>query len=184
MGITNPQFPTEQPPNGVPGFAPPCDIVAEPADDGDDVRAFTDFMQFLAPIAPLSQNAAAQAGDTRVTQLGCAGCHTRSLTSGSSPFAALDHKTYHPFSDFLLHKMGSLGDGIGDNGIASVTEMRTAPLWGIRLVFKQNLLHDGRAKSLEEAILLHDGQAAAARIAFAGLTGSERAQVIAFLNTL
>ena len=191
MGITNPEFLTEQPPNGNPALVAPCDIVAEPEDSGDDVEAFTDFMQLLAPVAPLPQNAAEPlavgdpvAGDALFTQIGCDGCHTRTLTSGSSPIAALDHKAYHPFSDFLLHEMGTLGDGIGDNGIATVTEMRTAPLWGLRLVFKQSLLHDGRAKSLKDAILLHDGQAATARNAFAALGTADRDSVIAFLNTL
>jgi CxxC motif-containing protein (DUF1111 family) len=184
MGITSAQFPNEQPPSGNPDLVAPCDLVAEPEDDGSDVQAFTDFMQLLAPVEPLAQSADAQAGDARFTLLGCAGCHLRNITSGSSPIAALDHKIYHPFSDFLLHEMGSLGDGIGQNGIATVTEMRTAPLWGIRAVFKHSLLHDGRAKSLEDAILRHDGQAANARNAFAALSNSERAQVIAFLNTL
>jgi len=189
MGITNPEFQTEQPPNGNPGLVAACDIVAEPEDGGDDVQAFTDFMQLLAPVAPDPQSAAALAlgdpvvGDALFTQLGCDGCHTRTLTSGSSPIAALDHKDYHPFSDFLLHDMGSLGDGIGDNGIATVTEMRTAPLWGVRLVKK--LLHDGRAKaSLKNAILLHDGQAKSARDAFAALGTTDRNSVIAFLTTL
>ena len=80
--------------------------------------------------------------------------------------------------------MGSLGDGIGDNGIATVTEMRTTPLWGLRLLKKQNLLHDGRAKSVEDAIVRHDGQAAAARNAFNALSGSDRSAVLAFLDTL
>lgn len=194
MGITSPQFQIEQAPNGNPGLVAACDVVAEPEDDGGDVRAFTDFMQLLAPVAPLPASAAAvdpalapgdaHDGDTRFTQLGCDGCHTRTLVSGSSPIAALDHKSYHPFSDFLLHDMGSLGDGIGDNGIATTREMRTAPLWGLRLVFKQSLLHDGRAKSLEDAILRHDGQAATARNAFSALSTAARANVIAFLNTL
>jgi len=184
MGITNPQFVNEQAPMGDPNLVTACDVVPEPEDNGDDVQAFTDFMQLLAPVEPLAQNADAQAGDARFTQLGCASCHLRNLTSGSSPIAALDHKTYHPFSDFLLHDMGALGDGIGDNGIATVREMRTAPLWGIRVVFKQSLLHDGRAKSLEDAILRHDGQAAASRNSFATLGSAERGQVIAFLNTL
>ncbi|HYQ04462.1 MAG TPA: di-heme oxidoredictase family protein [Polyangiaceae bacterium] len=184
MGITSPQFMSEQAPSGDPNLVAACDIVPEPEDNGDDVQAFTDFMQLLAPVEPLAQNADARAGDARFTQLGCASCHLRNLTSGSSPIAALDHTLYHPFSDFLLHDMGALGDGIGDNGIATVREMRTAPLWGIRVVFKQSLLHDGRAKSLEDAILRHDGQAAASRNSFATLGSAERAQVIAFLNTL
>src|SRR4029453_12671467 len=96
-------------------------------------------------------------------QIGCDGCHVRTLVAGPSPIAALSNQTYHPFSDFLLHDMGSLGDNIGDNGTAGLTEMRTAPLWGMRLLGGRNLLHDGRATSVADAIQRHDGQGAAAR---------------------
>jgi len=152
---------------------------------GDDVEAFTDFMAMLAPVAPLAQSAAAQAGDALFTQLGCDGCHVRTLTAGSSPFTAINNRPYHPFSDFLLHDMGSLGDNIGDNGTAGLTEMRTAPLWGLRLVdAKHQLLHDGRATSLSDAILRHDGQALTARNAFAALTSTNQNNLLAFLKTL
>jgi CxxC motif-containing protein (DUF1111 family) len=81
--------------------------------------------------------------------------------------------------------MGSLGDNIGDNGTAGVTEMRTAPLWGLRLLDTHHqLLHDGRASSISDAILQHDGQALPARNAFSALSGTQKNQVLAFLNTL
>jgi CxxC motif-containing protein (DUF1111 family) len=186
MGVTSPQFMQEQPPMGDPSLVAACDLLPEPEDDGADVVAFTDFMQMLAPVAPVAQNAQAQAGDALFTQLGCDGCHVRSLTSGSGgAIAALQNQTYHPFSDFLLHDMGSLGDNIGDNGTAGLTEMRTAPLWGVRLLNpKTQLLHDGRATSMADAILRHDGQALTARNAFAALSSTDRNNVVAFLNTL
>jgi len=188
MGITNPEFPTEQPPLGNAALAPPCDLVPESPgvfeDDGEDVDHFTDFMSFLAPIAPAAQNQAAAEGDALFTQLGCDGCHTRTLTSGSNPVAALSNKVYHPFSDFLLHDMGSLGDNIGGNGDAGLREMRTAPLWGLRTLNPNELLHDGRGHSIADAIHLHDGQAATARAAFDALSGSQKDRVVAFLNTL
>ena len=109
----------------------------------------------------------------------------RTLTAGSSSIAAINNHDYHPFSDFLLHDMGSLGDNIGDNGTAGVTEMRTAPLWGLRLMDTHDqLLHDGRATSIADAILRHDGQALAARNAFAALGNTQQNNVVAFLNTL
>jgi CxxC motif-containing protein (DUF1111 family) len=80
--------------------------------------------------------------------------------------------------------MGSLGDNIGDNGTAGLTEMRTAPLWGMRLVQPTRLLHDGRATSASDAILRHDGQALASRNAFAALSSPDRSNVLEFLNTL
>jgi CxxC motif-containing protein (DUF1111 family) len=185
MGITSPQFTTEQPPLGNPASVAACDLVPDPEDDGDDVVAFTDFMTLLAPVAPLAQNASAQAGDALFTQFGCDGCHVRTLTSGPSPIAALANQTYHPFSDFLLHAMGSLGDNIGDNGTATVTEMRTAPLWGLRLLDAHHqLLHDGRATSLSDAIVRHDGQALSSRNAFQALSTANKNNVLAFLQTL
>ena len=189
MGITNPEFPNEQPPLGDPTTIANCDLVPESPgvveDDGDDVVAFTDFMQMLAPVPPLAQDATAQAGDVLFTQLGCDGCHVRTLTAGPSPIAAINNQAYHPFSDFLLHEMGTLGDGIGDNGTAGLTEMRTAPLWGLRLVdAKHQLLHDGRATSLEQAILQHAGQALASRNLFSALSTADKNKVLAFLKTL
>jgi len=185
MGITNPEFPNEQPPLGNSATVAACDVVPGLEDDGEDVDNFTNFMQALAPVAPLAENASAQAGDALFTTLGCAGCHVRTLTAGSSPLAAINNQQYHPFSDFLLHNMGSLGDNIGDNGTAGLTEMRTAPLWGLRLVDdKHQLLHDGRASSLTDAVLLHDGQALAARNAFAALNSTQRNNVLDFLRTL
>lgn len=80
--------------------------------------------------------------------------------------------------------MGSLGDGIGNTGTAGLTEMRTAPLWGLRLVAPKNLLHDGRAKSVADAILKHDGQARSARDAFAALSKADQDRLLTFLATL
>lgn len=77
--------------------------------------------------------------------------------------------------------MGSLADGIAQSG-AGQTEMRTAPLWGVRVV--QSFLHDGRATSLTQAILAHDGQGKAARNRFANLSASDQTNLIAFLNSL
>jgi CxxC motif-containing protein (DUF1111 family) len=77
--------------------------------------------------------------------------------------------------------MGSLGDGI-EQGQATGSEMRTAPLWGLRLL--TTFLHDGRAQTIEDALLAHDGQARAARDRFAVLTGDERAKLLAFLRSL
>jgi CxxC motif-containing protein (DUF1111 family) len=145
------------------------------------VQRFTDFMTLLAP-PPRGKLASPDAeGEVRFAKIGCASCHTPTLTSGASPIAALANQTFHPFSDFLLHDMGSLGDGITQGG-ASGRQMRTAPLWGVRT--QTALLHDGRAGSLTEAIQLHDGQAAAARDNFAALNARQQAKVIAFLNSL
>jgi CxxC motif-containing protein (DUF1111 family) len=94
---------------------------------------------------------------------------------------ALDQVAYHPFSDFLLHDMGSLGDGITQNR-ATGRLMRTQPLWGLRT--QTRLLHDGRAGSIVEAIRAHDGQGSAAREQFESLSAFDRYTLLVFLQSL
>ncbi len=89
--------------------------------------------------------------------------------------------TFSPYSDFLLHNMGSLGDDIVQNE-AGPTMMKTAPLWGLR--FEPSLLHDGRTTSIPAAILAHDGQAVLARNQFSWLSSLQQSQLIAFLKSL
>ena len=105
------------------------------------------------PLAGSRSAASIADGQERFRAIGCALCHTETLNTGSSPFASLDKATYHPFSDFALHDMGSnLADGVVQ-GAASGDEFRTAPLWGLgQRIF---LLHDGRTKDLVEAIAAH-----------------------------
>jgi CxxC motif-containing protein (DUF1111 family) len=188
MGITNPEFPNEQAPQGNPSFLGACDgAPVEPGDvedDGDDVEAFANFMALLAPPPPPNLTGQAHSGSTVFSQCGCDGCHVRSLVSGPSAVAALANKTYQPFSDFLVHDMGPLADNVPGNGDVGRNEMRTAPLWGLHLVAPADLLHDGRATSLEDAILRHDGQAAAARAAFQALTPGHKSNLLAFLAAL
>lgn len=188
MGITNPMFPNEQVPRGNPAFIPPCDgNPVEPGsteDDGGDVQAFTDFMTALAPPPAPVISGQAHSGQTIFSAIGCAGCHVPDLTSGQNDVAALSNQTYHPYSDFLVHDMGSLGDGIPGNGDVGRFEMRTAPLWGLHFVDPTNLLHDGRATSVADAIQRHDGQGAAARDAFNALPPGHKNNLLAFLATL
>jgi CxxC motif-containing protein (DUF1111 family) len=108
--------------------------------------------------------------------------------TGEHPIAALSGQEILPFTDLLLHDMGEgLADGRPEFE-ASGSEWRTPPLWGIGLVETvnghTNFLHDGRARSLEEAILWHGGEGAAARDAFKALTAEEREALIRFLESL
>jgi CxxC motif-containing protein (DUF1111 family) len=109
-------------------------------------------------------------------------------TGDSSPVEALRGATFRPYSDLLLHDMG---DGLADDrrdGDASGREWRTPPLWGIGLVPTVNghsrYLHDGRARSLEEAVLWHGGEAQRARDAFVGMPAEDRRALLAFLSSL
>jgi CxxC motif-containing protein (DUF1111 family) len=183
LGVTSPEFPEEQAPFGDRGLLADCDAAPDPEDDGSEVAGLAEFTRLLAPVEPLAPSAEARAGDALFTRVGCDGCHVRRLTSGPSPVAALSQQVYAPFSDFLLHDMGSLGDGIAE-GDAGPREMRTAPLWGVRLMSSSRLLHDGRARSFEDAIEHHDGQGARSRRAFLALRDVERQQLVAFLATL
>src|SRR5262249_41875553 len=169
------------------------------ADGRADIDRFADFMRMLDPPPRLAQNASAQAGHTLFNQLGCGGCHVESITTSSNPVGFLPKttggitavsaslngflagKTFHPFSDFLLHDMGSLGDGI-TSGAAGPRQMRTAPLWGVRA--KARFLHDGRAETIADAIGLHDGQAAASRNAFGRLAAAQPPQLLHVLQPI
>jgi CxxC motif-containing protein (DUF1111 family) len=113
--------------------------------------------------------------------IGCANCHVPALQTRPSPVVALDSVVFFPYSDFLVHDMGDLGDGIVQNG-ASGREMRTAPLWGARV--RTSFLHDGRAKTLQDAILAHEGQGRAARDRFTDLSDHEQDRILEFLNSL
>jgi CxxC motif-containing protein (DUF1111 family) len=183
LGVTSPEFSKEQVPLGDPSLLADCDAAPDPEDDGAAVAGMTDFMRLLAPIVPIERGAEATAGDALFDRVGCSGCHVRVLTSGPGPIASLSARTYAPFSDFLLHDMGNLGDGIAE-GDAGPREMRTAPLWGAHLTGSTRLLHDGRARSFEDAIERHDGQGAPASAGFHALQERERRQLIAFLMTL
>jgi CxxC motif-containing protein (DUF1111 family) len=180
MGITSPNFRLENCPNGDCSLLR-CDPVADPEDDGSGVEAFADFMRLLAPPPRGAITLEVEAGEQVFSRIGCAGCHVPTWTTGSSPVAALNGVTFHPYSDFLLHDMGPLGDGI-EQGQARGTEMRTMPLWGLRE--RTSFLHDGRTRSLTEAIGAHAGQGQAARDQFEALSGPEVQQLLEFLQSL
>jgi CxxC motif-containing protein (DUF1111 family) len=182
MGVTSPQFPVENCPNGDCSLMAACNPRPDLNDDGGDVTAFNDFMRMLAAPPRGTINATVTAGEAVFNSIGCANCHVGTLTSGASPIAALANKTYHPYSDFLLHDMGTSGDGIGAMGRATTTEMRTAPLWGLRGI--STFLHGGNAISISEAIARHRGQANAAATRFNNLSSTQNTQLLAFLNSL
>ena len=104
------------------------------------------------------------------------------LRTGSNPIAALDRKTYHPYSDFLLHDMGALGDGL-EMGSAD-RHARCAPRRCGDCASSPRYLHDGRATTLDGAILAHDGQARRRRDRYAALTGEAKTKLMTFLGSL
>lgn len=127
-------------------------------------------------------------GEALFRSVGCGVCHTEELRTGAHPLAALGDQRIHPYSDLLLHNMGfDLADGRPDF-LASGTEWRTAPLWGLGLTHTvlpySTFLHDGRARTIEEAILWHGGEAERAREAFRRATKTDRQALLTFLRSL
>lgn len=129
------------------------------------------------------------AGEAHFDTLGCAKCHVPTFqTSPFHPHAELRNQTIHPYTDLLLHDMGPGLASTLIEGNASPSEWRTPPLWSIGLTAGvsggEAYLHDGRARSLEEAILWHGGEADAARASYEALTQPQRDELIAFLRSL
>ena len=141
------------------------------------------------------------AGEKLFYQAGCQLCHVTTLHTkprGTTLLAGttlpwLGSQTIHPYSDYLIHDMGSeiMGVGLNDNyvsGLCRGNEWRTTPLWGIGLQQKVNghtyFLHDGRARNLVEAIMWHGGEGYASRQKFANMNRTQRAQLIRFIESL
>ncbi len=148
------------------------------------------YLQTLkAPIQRNQNDAEIIHGKNSFIQAGCESCHKQTLTTGFSNIAPLSNKTFHPYTDLLLHDMGP---GLDDNyteGNAKTYEWRTPPLWGLGLSLNSQggqffLMHDGRGKSIEEAIQLHGGEAAASKNNFNQMASAERNAILKFLKSL
>jgi len=196
MGITSPLFPEENTSSGrYVGSGSGYDPVADPEDDGEDVVAFADFMRATKapPRGPISDDVLA--GEALFNKIGCAVCHTSSITTAKpgakingSAFtvpAALGNKIIHPYSDFLLHDIKT-GDGIPILPLPEYTstanQIRTAPLWALRT--RNRLMHDGLSFTKQDAIQRHGGQAAGVTSNYNALSAAEKAQLLAFLDSL
>jgi CxxC motif-containing protein (DUF1111 family) len=193
MGITSPLQPTENTSNG--NSVAAFDTVADPEDDGEDIEIFARFMRALkAPPrdAALAATADAVTGSNLFNSIGCNVCHvTQIVTSPPGTVinggqftvpAALGNKRIRPFSDFLLHDVGT-GDGIVQNGGQSTrNKVRTPPLWGVRT--RNRLMHDGETLNRNEAILRHAGEATSVINSYNALSATQKNQLITFLNSL
>jgi CxxC motif-containing protein (DUF1111 family) len=164
--------------------------VGTASDMSSDIVNFAIFARLLAPPAPAmtatpSASVSGQNGMSLFASVGCALCHSPSLTTAASIYTGMSGVTYHPFSDFALHHMGSgLADGISQ-GIAEGDEFRTAPLWGLgqRLFF----LHDGRTSDLLQVIQAHSSTGSEANgvvSKFNALTQQQKQDILNFLRSL
>ena len=192
MGITTPLFPTENTSMG--NSVDAYDTVADPEDDGADVEIFARFMR--ATKAPprdtaLAATPAALAGAALFDSIGCAHCHVGTIVTapagtvlhaGFTVPDALGNKVIHPFSDFLLHDVGT-GDGIVQNGGGSTAgKIRTPPLWGLRT--RSRLMHDGVSLTVNDAILRHRGEAYSVTLSYRFLSPARKRELSAFLSSL
>lgn len=196
MGITTPTLPAENTSGGIfVGYGSEYDPVEDPEDEGIDPIAFADFMRATKAPDRGSISSEAAFGERIFNAISCSVCHTTSITTApvgsvinSGAFivpAALGDKVIHPFSDFLLHDIGT-GDGIPILPTAEYAitagQMRTAPLWGLRT--RNRLMHDGLTFTLNDAILRHGGQAASSAASYVRLSARQKSQLIAFLKSL
>ena len=191
MGITSPLQPVENTSNGTPVEDP----VPGLDDEGVDVELFALFMRSTkAPPVDEAIGATddARAGRQIFERIECAVCHTQTIVTappgtlingGALKVAeALGSKIIHPFSDFLLHDLGT-GDGIVQNGGPSTrNKMRTAALWGLRA--RGRFMHDQLSFSLEDAIRRHGNQGARSRSKFNELRSSDKRRLLVFLSSL
>jgi len=191
MGITSPLQRFENTSDG--RDVSKYDTVPDPEDDGKDIQQFVDFMR-ATKVPPRGTIAAAddKAGQAIFEKIGCASCHVPTIVTASvgtsinggtySVPPALGNKVIHPYSDFLLHDIGT-GDPIVQNGgQGTYDKVRTPPLWGLRT--RNLLLHDGKSKTISDAIRRHDGQAEKAYSAYKSLSPKEADQLLTFLESL
>jgi CxxC motif-containing protein (DUF1111 family) len=187
QGVTNENFSNERVDapgcvfNGTPEdftnvTTPDGGITGDASSMSSDVANFAAFMMLAAPpqpaVPPGISTRSVQQGQALFNSVGCALCHSPTLTTGPSKFAGMSNVTFHPFSDFALHHMGpGLADGI-TQGLAGPDQFRTAPLWGVgqRLFF----MHDGRASDLLQAIQDHASWTGGTRTRPAGHTSQSQ----------
>ena len=148
------------------------------------------YLQTLkVPVQRNQNDGDVQSGRQLFMSTGCANCHTPQLRTGISSIAALSNKTFSAYTDLLLHDMGpALDDGYTE-GSAATAEWRTPPLWGLGLSKNSQggqyfLLHDGRAKTIEDAIIQHGGEGTQSKARFQQMTAQEKTQLIKFLESL
>jgi CxxC motif-containing protein (DUF1111 family) len=193
IGITNRLVTTENTSLGASVAA--FDAVPDPEDTDNDIDQFAQFMRATkAPPrdATLAGTSDAIAGANLFSSIGCSVCHTPSITTAAPGTvinggaftvpAALGNKVIHPYSDFLLHDIGT-GDGVVQNGgQATAKTLRTVPLWGVRTHDRH--MHDGATLTFNEAILRHAGEASGVTSKYRGLSATQQNQIVTFLKSL
>lgn len=165
-------------------------LTIDPEVSDQTVRDVVFYLRTLkAPIPRTQDEAEIIQGKKIFNTIQCGSCHIPQRTTLQSDIAALSNKTFYPYTDLLLHDMGPGLDDGATEGSAETFEWRTPPLWGLGLSPDSQggeyfLMHDGRARSIEEAILMHGGEAKKSREEFQALASEDKAALIKFLESL
>lgn len=204
FGVSSEFNPNEHLPQGLP-FPSSCQVDNNSPQDvlQTNMIKITQFLELLAPLPPAAQTSATEAGQTVFNNIGCNVCHIQSFTTQqnvklrtttggqTSVVASLSNVTFSPYSDFLLHDMGS-GDSGGipfqphGTGQATLTMWRTSPLWGLSNILPKagGYMHDNGSTTLDAAIRRHGGEAAQVVANYEALDSTDNANLLAFLNSL
>lgn len=168
--------------NGNPNSPNFGSLIGTASEMSSDIVNFAAFIRLTAPPAAAPPTKSIQAGANVFNSIGCALCHSPTLTTGQAIYTGMSNVTYSPYSDFALHHMGNgLSDGI-HQGAAGPDQFRTAPLWGVgqRLYF----LHDGRTSNLIQAIRAHSSSGSEANLVIRRFNNLNPTQVQNLLNFL
>jgi CxxC motif-containing protein (DUF1111 family) len=168
------------------------DIDPSSLDPGDLADLIYYTRTIAVPVARGTDTEPVRRGASVFESFGCASCHSPTLVADASEIAALDNATFHPFTDLRTH---DLGDGLAETHLdgtpsanATARRWRTPPLWGLgrrtEVQGTAGFLHDGRARTIEEAILWHGGEASSARRRYLHASRSTRQDLLAFLGSL
>ena len=166
------------------------DEVPDPELSESVVKSVEFYIRTLKPPPRRNQNDAdVIEGENIFNQINCSGCHVPALVSGTAEIEALSQKEFYPYSDMLMHDMGPELDDYYTEGTAKTLEWRTTPLWGLGLGKNSQggmsfFLHDGRAKTIEEAIIYHGGEASNSRNSYNNLSNADKQKLLKFLESL
>ncbi len=165
-------------------------LITDPEVTDETVKDVVFYLRTLrAPLPRNSDDPQVIKGKSLFSTIQCNSCHTPEWTTPESNIVALSDKTFYPYTDLLLHDMGpQLDDGVTE-GSAETYEWKTPALWGLGLSPDSQggayfLMHDGRAKSIEEAILMHGGEATESRNKYNTLNLEDQKALIRFLESL
>ncbi len=164
-------------------------LVFDPEVSNQTINDVVFYLKTLKAPEPRPESNSILEGKQLFTTIGCSKCHRLEMKTGNSSIAAIGNKIFYPYSDLLLHDMGTALDDGYTEGSAKSYEWRTPPLWGLGLSKNSQggqyfLMHDGRARSIDEAILFHGGEANQIRNNYQMLTAAEKTKLIQFLESL